>query len=809
MAIQDLIKQDSDRLFIVDPECFIIFTGDSLQDDKPFIRIGTWINMPVISIPLIENIIIPDIVIGNPSYEQFNIDINTLSTNRYIGSRLIVKSYLNFQKMFDLNLENASIVDIEKDIPSLSKEKIISNRDSFIGIFYTNGNFKIVQNGNTIFDLNEIEEKSFSDIYIHNEISMQNKRTNRYVSAGLVLLNENPIFYNNRYFTSYLFPNNYYEEFSSLDIDPAKVREILLPGLNIMSITKFVKWKNSLKSGIKIFSDFKDRINYLQKLFPDSRIIRKNFNGLSLDTGDGLTITNYPGTLNLKVNYKKVKPSLEDISVAYIKGLAGVPEILKEKLDAILIPYSIFEQMNILIKASGIPVAVLFDNNKNISKLKGTGVAVLLNGIQYEFQKYNAFENLLDKGLSLVSNKDLVTSLIERKIRGINEFILSNIEDIDKSSMARMKDIFNIRTILRMLFDSTPDRKLASITQKALNKIESHFNRYEIIAKACDQYKIIIIFYNNYLYEFLEKIDKVKSDYRKPIFNQINDEAISRLSGLNDPEFITFYNRIIDDRKRFLELVNLYIEDAAFKGRSKEKDLPLLSNAIADRKSQLSLDDIEIDDKEIRNRIFKMKLKRFYKRVSIIILMLLLIFGSYVGYNYYNEYREMLRLEEEKEIERLRLVKQREMEREKIEREKEIERQRIEKQRRWREELIKKYSIHISDRDIYYYADKVAVKNGYDRLDFATIKKKNPDWIYPGNVFILIDGGKVVVKKGDTLWGISEKKLMKISLDFYKIIDKIDEKRKTGKDISRDIRTAKSLAFNKKHIKIIKRMQRK
>ena len=93
VEIRDIIKSDSDRLFIVDPECYIIFTGETTDDIKPFIRIGNWSDMPVELVPLIENIIITDGLVGNPSHEQFNIDVRHLPHNRYIGSRGTVQRF--------------------------------------------------------------------------------------------------------------------------------------------------------------------------------------------------------------------------------------------------------------------------------------------------------------------------------------------------------------------------------------------------------------------------------------------------------------------------------------------------------------------------------------------------------------------------------------------------------------------------------------------------------------------------------------------------------------------------------------------
>ena len=135
MELNEIIKNDSDRLFIVDTECFIIFTGDSIQDDRPFIRIGTWMDLPVEIIPLIENIIITDSIKGDPSHEQFNIDIRHFQSNRYIGSEISLKRFLDYQRNFGLDLTNVSIVNVDRDVPELPKKRNISDRDHFIGVF--------------------------------------------------------------------------------------------------------------------------------------------------------------------------------------------------------------------------------------------------------------------------------------------------------------------------------------------------------------------------------------------------------------------------------------------------------------------------------------------------------------------------------------------------------------------------------------------------------------------------------------------------------------------------------------------------
>ena len=139
MKLSDIIRNDNDRLFIVDTECFIIFTGGSITDNRPFIRIGTWSDLPVEIIPLVENIIITDKILGNPALEQFNIDIRNFTSNRYIGGESILRRFLDYQRNFGLDLTNVSVVNIEKDIPELTDKKIFLTGTSLSGFFTATG----------------------------------------------------------------------------------------------------------------------------------------------------------------------------------------------------------------------------------------------------------------------------------------------------------------------------------------------------------------------------------------------------------------------------------------------------------------------------------------------------------------------------------------------------------------------------------------------------------------------------------------------------------------------------------------------
>ncbi|MCP4131174.1 MAG: hypothetical protein GY754_09355, partial [bacterium] len=115
MEIKDIIQSKRDRLFVISPECYIIFTGDSLKDEHPFIRIGNSQELQREVITLIENIIYPGLPTGSPLDEQFNLDIPHLPKNRYLGKSSAIQNFLDFQKLYDPDIDEVKIYDIQKD----------------------------------------------------------------------------------------------------------------------------------------------------------------------------------------------------------------------------------------------------------------------------------------------------------------------------------------------------------------------------------------------------------------------------------------------------------------------------------------------------------------------------------------------------------------------------------------------------------------------------------------------------------------------------------------------------------------------
>ncbi|MCP4134373.1 MAG: hypothetical protein GY754_25590 [bacterium] len=121
--------------------------------------------------------------------------------------------------------------------------------------------------------------------------------------------------------------------------------------------------------------------------------------------------------------------------------------------------------------------------------------------------------------------------------------------------------------------------------------------------------------------------------------------------------------------------------------------------------------------------------------------------------------------------------------------------------------IIDKYKISVNNFDIYTYANKVAVKNGYNSLSYPKLKHKNPNWIYPENIFIMLDGEKIFVKERDTLWRLARIKLTRMGIHFYELTEKIEKADDSDKRGLLD--QAEKYAFKEKHYKIIAELKSK
>jgi len=778
MKLSDIIKNDSDRLFIVDTECFIIFTGGSINDDRPFIRIGTWADLPVEIIPLVENIIISDKILGNPAMEQFNINVRSLVTNRYIGGESILRRFLDYQRNFGLDLTNVSAVNIEKDLPELPDKKHISDRDQFIGVFYSDGNVKIVHDGRDIFDLNSIYNRNINITEILDRLSKNNRHNQRYSGSGFVISDRNPLFYSEGYFTSYQFPRTYASDFSLLEIDPGKVRELLLPSHNMIYASDILKYKHAKSGKTRIFSDNRDQTELIRKLFKGATTLDEPFSEMNYSTGNGMFITAYGDTPNIRVLWSPETKKEKGLSICFIKSPANIKTILKEPSDAIVISYTAYEQSALLFKSVQKPVMILNDGNRNIRKISDSEHLILQSGIQYDLKSYETADDLKK---TLETDEEFNEALNNGSTAAIDSWFENRL-----SSGCDYFSLANSITLLRVQMNSTRDRKLYSALRELVQKYSRKVSRLRPENFRADSF-IEIALCNKSSFPIARKIDRKTNTF-------FADTYSSDTPGINDldSDQLQLAERIINDRERLAKILSLFYEDRISHPTFQfmKSELGLLKDEIDSRKE---IYNTEYYDTETAERKRKKKgpgvlsflsdsddsgttgLKSYLRNrygitAAVLIILLLLAAGGLIVKNTFKDNKPVLTEKDiAKETENKNIV---------------VTVKRVDEQEK---ELLKKHNVRISDYDIFHYANDVAIKNGYSGLTLSGLKMKNPHWIYPSNIFIMLDGEKVVVQKGDTLWDLAHAKLEKMNADFYNIMDRLDSTDPDDTDKIRDI----------------------
>jgi len=797
MTLEEIIKKDEDRVFAVDPECFIIFTGETISDTRPFIRIGNWIDLPAGIIPLIENIIVTDTMAGNPAHEQFNIDIKFLPVNRYIGSHSIVRRFLDYQKIFGLDLHNASVVDAERDIPDISTSSAVSDRESFMGIFYNDGNFRIVHNKKKIFDLNESCGTSLTSNEIHEALAAAAKNQKRYAGSGMVIIDGNPLFYRNSAFASYLFPLRYYAKFSGLGISPRSIHAVIHPSENFLSFARFLKWKHTSASKITVYSDSKDEIALQKSLFSKAKIDGRPFSGMKEEIIPGLTITQKMKSFNISALFDNQKVK---IKTAFIKGPSSLSQIAAEKYDALFVPYSVFEDSLSALRSSASPAAVIDDGNPSVSKVPRLEYPVLRQNVQYEFILRTDDEEIL-KLMTSYLPADITDAIIGRDYAFLERMQTS-------IGTYHPEEVMNAASLATYLISVTADRKFSTFLKGFARELlvsEYRNKSYENPGI----YRFDLILTGKGIYEFAFK---VQENENPQIFcpDELREETEPASRGEED-----VCRMIMADRERLEKLLELYRHDPVY-----VKEMESLRIEIEKRKDAFHKErdshpekgkDFILGLRSSINRTHKHRIP-IYRPFFMIRRSLISRKDQTIPQQKTAHGKPKTRKERKKEIRSLRshfitagivlalllstagIVML--FHSTAVQKKLEMEQARVQSAANEKMKLKEKYHITINDYDVYLFANKTAQKNGFAPIPVKDFKKKNPHWIYPGNVFILADGEEVKVKDGDTLWKISRAKLERSYLDFYVVIDSIEKDIKSGKKPDpAAVRTAQSLAM--------------
>ncbi|GIX40625.1 MAG: hypothetical protein KatS3mg129_0358 [Leptospiraceae bacterium] len=158
IKINPLELRGNDRVFQIDRDTILIYTGLHLEDFRPFSRIGAGHDFPVSIIQLVENVLLPERHMWNVGIEEMwlrnSID-SGISKLKYVGSKEML-NYLN--RYFDLEsyYSNGKKADkihlpVEYKVYQPPNQREL-NKDKSSIVYMHTGDFQVLVGGSRVMD---------------------------------------------------------------------------------------------------------------------------------------------------------------------------------------------------------------------------------------------------------------------------------------------------------------------------------------------------------------------------------------------------------------------------------------------------------------------------------------------------------------------------------------------------------------------------------------------------------------------------------------------------------------------------------
>jgi hypothetical protein len=249
------------RVFRIDEECYLIYTGQEKDDYKPFLRIGTTKNLPIRLFPFLQTIILTELLPGNPLQDLVDVKNDYVNEYIYLGGSTILPHYRKFLKIN--HIEGPKTINYNK----------VANREKQSMVYFLNdGNVQVLFKDILILDLKDKVNKDHH--YITKTIDLKTeltKKSVRYTSkefqnAGFFQLQGMTILYSSGKFLVFDLCPNYYELFIRYGLDPDLIDAVVMSDPN-EALVRLLKRVQYIETDLQIFCFEKESIEVLTDLF--------------------------------------------------------------------------------------------------------------------------------------------------------------------------------------------------------------------------------------------------------------------------------------------------------------------------------------------------------------------------------------------------------------------------------------------------------------------------------------------------------------------------------------------------------------
>lgn len=254
-----------ERVFRIDDECYIIYLGSERDDHKPFLRIGNSERITPDIVSGTHNIVITDSLTGNPALEPKNMNREDTRENRYVGDRKITASLMKFIQQF--NIEDGMVSTIE-DVHKAHKRAEVH--------FFDDGNIQVLYDRDMLFDLRKREQTDLHFIErsrMLKEIHSKNPlryRPGDLERPGFTIIGGNAVIFDRGRLTSFGIATAFFKDFVNAGIDPDLIDTVVTDNIG-GSFFRLLKRKWNTKGSIRILTGNPPLVKGAAGLFTESR----------------------------------------------------------------------------------------------------------------------------------------------------------------------------------------------------------------------------------------------------------------------------------------------------------------------------------------------------------------------------------------------------------------------------------------------------------------------------------------------------------------------------------------------------------
>lgn len=711
------------RVFQIDQECFIIFAEDLSSKKERFLRIGNSPFLKEFGETFTFLSLVTPLYPGNPfaELEIFRPNVD----KKIIGLSPVVDKFISFLDKGGVDTEKVHYTYAEGQGQTNGKritedqfiEKVKYNRrlskHSFAA-FYNDGNIRIFNKDELMFDLKRslgegINERK--EIELLSNFFLKNYKT-AYIKSGIILSDKSLFIFSKNRFAVLSDSKDWVLDAIRVGIDPSRI--------------DFLYLREGVEPDSLWIKAFLNKLDKNEKI----RLVLKEKSPLWLDlVSDEVFIPLYPESESIEIPIGDVKLFFQNNRINVFNQ--GVKISFEGK-------------KNFLDDGQNISGEFIRNNVKNkfqltINKSNGRDM-ILYSDVPLIFEKY------LDDNEYILKNKvdDAAYNKLRQNKRYVERYL-----GIDKSN-----DTLN-------LFNVSANQKMSNVPEE--------INPFMFFQKDFSQEKI-----KEKYSKFKHFTGKNQSSDKDQNLSTLDDRYKKIISSKtfyqNERDRLKEFIEILDTEERLLEENEKKVIDNIFKNDNVKKTANKVENKDPIPGDSFNAEEILSYEKSNHNKNTEyVKKKEFnfkFLKIIFLFLLILLLLGAlsygifHLAPKIYTYFKTLPQKEVVDSIKDKYKSENRDIVINDTAKDENLNNN--------TENFVKTsfyYRFFMTIIDNINLTNAIAQKNGYAKMTPPILKKnltgKDPDWIYPGNILKMPDNSEITVKKGDNMWDICEKYLLK------------------------------------------------